>query len=74
MPHRYVGATVVLVALTAGGCEVATDDGISIDATGAVTGMAWLDGNGTGRLDGLDWRVQGVRVELRPSWRSNPSD
>lgn len=43
------------------------DDGLSVDATGSVLGLVWLDRNGNARLDGNDGPVRDVRVQLVPA-------
>lgn len=54
-----------LVALV-GGCRDNADDGIGIDATGRVEGLAWLDRNGNGTLEGSDGPAPDIRVRLLP--------
>lgn len=43
------------------------DDGLTVDATGDVFGLVWLDRNGNARLDGNDGPVRDVRVQLVPA-------
>ena len=65
---RSTGAIVagLLLALLASGCQDEADDGISVEATGAVDGLAWLDRNGNGVLEGLDGPAPGVTIQLLP--------
>ncbi len=50
---------------SAAGCESANDDRIlGIDATGALTGIAYLDRDGNGRQDSADPPVAGLEIGL----------
>lgn len=54
---------VTTIAAACGG----DDDGLSVDATGSVLGLVWLDRNGNERVDGSDGPVSDVRVRLVPA-------
>jgi DNA/RNA endonuclease YhcR with UshA esterase domain len=58
----------LLVGLLAFGlmaaCDTDTSGPVEIDAVGTVVGLAWLDRNGTGELDGSDLPVRDVTVQL----------
>lgn len=62
-------ATLVLGSAVIAGCQEQGDDGVSVDAAGTVTGLAWIDRNGNGLLDASDGPARDIRVELRP-WAS----
>ena len=54
----------LIAVAAASGCQDDADDGIGIEATGAVNGVVWLDGNGNGLFDSTDGRIRDVRVDL----------
>lgn len=64
---RTAGIVLVtgLAAVFSAGCQESGDDGIRVDATGAVAGLAWIDRNGNGTLEGTDGPAADIRVELR---------
>lgn len=47
-------------------CDERGDDVLSVEATGAVAGLVWLDRDGDNELDPSDSPVEDVRVELVP--------
>lgn len=60
------GALVVLAACTEGG------DPVTVDATGEVHGLAWLDRNGSGELNETDAPVSDVTVHLTSRYGQEP--
>ena len=54
------------LAVAVYGCETGSTDPFTVDATGAVTGVVWLDQNGNAVLDGNDTSVGDVTVLLVP--------
>lgn len=62
---RVIGTIVILALALVGACDNAADDGLAVDATGAVRGGAWLDRNGNATLDAQDGIVRDLGVELR---------
>lgn len=48
-------------------CDTDGDDGVSIEATGTIFGLAWVDRNGNTELDGNDGPAPDVRVTLVPA-------
>lgn len=62
-----IGSTLVVLAVLTAGCTDSGDDGVSIDATGRVDGLAWVDRNGNGTLQtNFDGPASGIRVRLLP--------
>lgn len=56
----------LFLALSPAGCDESADDGFTVDATGTVIGVVWLDRDGSTRLEASDGAVGDVRVELVP--------
>ncbi len=61
--------TLVTLAVACSG----DDDGLSVDATGSVLGLVWLDRNGNATLEGSDGPVGDVRVQLVPAAGGGPA-
>lgn len=64
MSGLRAGTGVLLAALLLGGCQESGDDGFMVDATGTIVGLAWLDRNGNGELEGSDGPAQDVRIDF----------
>ena len=62
-----IGSTLVVLAGLTAACTDSGDSGVSIDATGTVEGLAWVDRNGNGTLQSnFDGPAPNLRIRLVP--------
>ncbi|MGH7474861.1 MAG: hypothetical protein ACRELD_01090 [Longimicrobiales bacterium] len=70
MKHRYcVVSSLLIAAGTAAACADSEPGVLSLDATGSVAGVVYIDRDGNGELDSTDGPVEGVTVMLIPHAR-----